>query len=260
MAFPFGDVSYRDGEEVPGEKIKHLPAFFQRQRWGDPSGRTSKPRSRLFSKWDNYQRDSETASDFVTPADTFTNGAEARLVANYKGFSATLAGSYSSRAKWPFWGVPGNPDYSPDKKDYWKYLISIEKDQYFSGFRKLHVGISYLGGADLDRFSKYEFGTFSGHPVRGYKNGSLRSENALLMNLSYGLNFENIIRFEGFYDQALLRDKGSGFHNTYFSGAGLLASLNGPFANSLFRGEVGIPVVGHGNHGVVVSMMILKLF
>ncbi|HEU5248495.1 MAG TPA: hypothetical protein VFW15_00785, partial [Thermoanaerobaculia bacterium] len=29
VAFPFGDVAYRNGKEVPDEKIKHLPAVFQ---------------------------------------------------------------------------------------------------------------------------------------------------------------------------------------------------------------------------------------
>ncbi|MGH9368241.1 MAG: hypothetical protein ACRD3M_11270, partial [Thermoanaerobaculia bacterium] len=259
VAFAFQDSAFRDGEEVPGEKIKHLPAIFQ-ARVGRPLGPYLKASLGFISKWDNYQRDDETAPDFVTPADTFTNAVEARLVANVNGFNATLAASYSSRVDWPFWGLPDNPDYSPEKKDYWKYSISLSKDRYFRGFRKLHVGLSYYGGFDLDRFSKVEFGTFSGHPIRGFKNGSLRSQNALVMNLSYGLNFEDIIRFEGFYDQALLTDKSLGFDNTYFSGAGLLASLNGPLRNSLVRGEVSIPVVGHGIRGVVVQFTILKLF
>ncbi len=259
VAFPSTEVNYKEGKEVPGENIKHLPAFFS-VNVGHPLGPYLKASVGLFTNWNNYQRDDETAPDFVTPVDTFTNGALLKLVANYKGFSATLSGSYENRAKWPFWGLPGNPDYSPAKKDYGKYSIEVDKDQYFKGFRKLHVGIAYRGGVDLDRFSKYEFGTFSGHPIRGYKNGSLRSEKALTMNISYGLNIEDIIRFEGFYDQAILDDKESGFHHTYFSGAGLLASLNGPFKNSLIRGEVGVPVVGHGNHGVVVQVLILKLF
>lgn len=259
VAIPFGDVSYRDGKEVSGEKIKHLPAVFQ-LNLGRPLGPYLKASLGIFSKWDNYQRDKDTEADFVTPVDTFSNGAEARLVANYSGFNATLTGSYASRASWPSWGVPDNPDYSLKKKDYWKYSLSLSKDQYFPGFRKLHVAVMYLGGTDLDRFSKYEFGTFSGHPIHGYKSGSLRSQDALVMNLSYGLNIENIIRFEGFYDQALLRDKFSGFRNTYFSGAGLIASLNGPWQNSLIRGEIGIPVVSHGVHGVVVYATILKLF
>ncbi|HLN59013.1 MAG TPA: hypothetical protein VK416_10665, partial [Thermoanaerobaculia bacterium] len=143
---------------------------------------------------------------------------------------------------------------------YWKYSFSLSKDRYFSGFRKLHLGLSYLGGSDLDRFSKYEFGSFSGNPVRGYKSGSLRTESAFVANVSYGLNIENIIRFEGFYDQALLKDKKSGFDNTYFSGAGLLASLNGPLQNSIFRAEIGVPVVSHGVHGVVINVLLLKLF
>ena len=80
-------------------------------------------------------------------------------------------------------------------------------------------------------------GTSSGaspsNPVRGYKSGSLRTQSAFVANISYGLNIENIIRFEG-YDQAIVKDKTSGFDNEYFSGAGLLASLNGPWLNTLF--------------------------
>ena len=94
---------------------------------------------------------------------------------------------------------------------------------------------------------------------------SLREHYALTLrawvaNLSYGLNIEDIIRFEGFYDQALLTDNISGFKNTYFSGAGLLASLNGPWKNSLFRAELGTPVVRHGVTGFVVNVLVLKLF
>jgi hypothetical protein len=258
-AIAFEDVAYSNGEEVPGETIKHLPAVLS-VNLGRPLGPYLKASVGYICNWDNYQRADDTAPDFVTPVDTFTNGALVRLVGNYQGFNATATVAYLSRAEWPFWGLPGNPDYSPDKKDYWKYSVTLSKDHYFKGFRKLHVGLAWRSGFDLDRFSKYEFGTFSGHPIRGYKNGSLRSQTSWEMNVSYGLNFENIIRFEGFYDQALLKDEESGFDNTYFSGAGLLASLNGPLKNSLIRAEVGVPVVGHGIHGVVVNVLLLKLF
>jgi len=259
VAIPFSDVSYHNGQQVDSEKVKHLPAVLQ-VNLGHPFGPYLKGTVSLFTKWDNYQRDKDTGPDFVVPVDTFTNGVEAKLVANISGFNASISGAYLARVKWEPWGEPGNPDYDPSKKRYWTWSASLAKDQYFSGFRKLHVGISYLSGSNLDRFSKYEFGSFSGHPMRGYQSGSLRTENALVMNLSYGLNIENIIRFEGFYDQALLRDTVSGFHNTYFSGAGLLASLNGPWKSSLIRGEIGVPVVSHGNHGVVVNLLLLKLF
>jgi len=259
VAIPFGDTSFRNGQEIVPEKVKHLPAVLQ-ANLGHPFGPYLKGTVSLFSKWDNYQRDSDTGPTFVVPVDTFTNGVELKLVANISGFSATLTGASLWRAKWEPWGEPGNPDYSPDKKHYSTWSASLSKDQYFSGFRKLHVGFSYISGNDLDRFSKYEFGTFSGHPLRGYQSGSLRTETAFVMNLSYGLNIENIIRFEGFYDQAILRDSFSGFDNTYFSGAGLLASFNGPWKSSLIRAEIGTPVVSHGIHGVVVNVLLLKLF
>jgi hypothetical protein len=259
VAVPFGDTSYRDGKEVPSEKIKHLPAVFQ-VNLGHPIGPYLKASLGLFTKWDNYQRDSDTGPNFVTPVDTFTDGVELRLVGNYSGFNAVASGSLFRRRKWEFWGDPATSEFNPDQQHYRKYSLSLSKDQYFSGFRKLHIGVSWLGGSDLDRFSKYEFGTFSGNPIRGYKSGSLRTENAVVANLSYGLNIENIIRFEGFYDQAILNDKQSGFDNAYFSGAGFLASLNGPWSNSIIRGEIGTPVVSHGVHGVVINVILLKLF
>ncbi len=259
VAFPFGDVSYRNGKEVSAEKIKHLPAQFQ-VNLGHPLGPYLKANLGIFTKWDDYQRDKDTGPSFVTPVDTFTDGAELKLIGNISGFSAIASGSYFRRRRWEFWGDPATSEFDPKQKQYWKYSLSLAKDRYFSGFRKLHLGLSYQSGENLDRFSKYEFGTFSGNPVRGYKSGSLRTESAFVGNVSYGLNIEDIIRFEAFYDQALVKDKLSGFNNTYFSGAGLLASFNGPWQNSLLRAEVGTPVVSHGVHGIVVYFLLLKLF
>jgi hypothetical protein len=259
VAFASGDTSYRGGKEVTAEKLKHLPAIFQ-VNVGHPIGPYLKASLGLFTKWDNYQRDKDTGPTFVTPVDTFTDGADLKLVGNFSGFNVVADGSFYRRRRWEFWGDPSTSEYEAKQKEYWRYSLSVSKDRYFPGFRKLHLGLSYQGGSNLDRFSKYEFGTFSGNPLRGYKSGSLRTESAIVGNISYGLNIEDIIRFEAFYDQALLKDSRSGFNNTYFSGAGLLASTNGPWQNSLIRGEVGTPVVGHGIHGIVVNVLLLKLF
>jgi hypothetical protein len=258
-AIPFGDVAYRNGHEVPAEKVKHLPSSFQ-VNLGHPFGPYLKASVGLFTKYDNYQRDKDTGPAFVTPVDTFTTGAELKLVANISGFNATVAGSYFNRSRWEPWGDPADSEYDPKHKDYVRWEASLSKDQYFSGFRKLHVSLGYVDGSDLDRFSKYEFGSFSSHPMNGFQSGSLRTGKGWLANLSYGLNIEDIIRFEGFYDSAILTDARSGFNNTYYSGAGLLASLNGPWRNSLFRAQVGVPVVRHGVTGFVVNVLMLKLF
>jgi len=259
VAFASGDVSYRNGKEVPAEKLKHLPAVFQ-VNVGHPLGPYLKASLGIFTKWDNFQRDKDTGPNFITPVDTFTDGADVKLVGNLSGFNAIASGSFYRRRRWELWGDPLTSEFDPKQKEYWRYSLSLSKDRYFSGFRKLHLGLSYQSGSNLDRFSKYEFGSFSGNPVRGYQSGSLRTESAFVGNVSYGLNIEDIIRFEGFYDQALLKDKRSGFNNTYFSGAGLLASVNGPWQNSILRGEIGTPVVSHGVHGFVINILLLKLF
>jgi MucB/RseB N-terminal domain len=259
VAFPFGDVAYRNGKEVPDEKVKHLPAIFQ-VNVGRPLGPFLKASLGIFTRWDNFQRDPDTGPRFVMPVDTFTDGAELRMVGNYRGFNATAIGGFYRRREWQPWGNPDTSDFDPRDRDYYKYQLSLSKDQYFPGFRKLHVSLTYLDGQDLDRFSKYEFGAFSGNPLHGFKSGSVKTQTALLGSVSYGLNIEDIIRFEAIFDQAVVRDRQSGYDNTYFAGAGLLGSLNGPWQNSLLRFEVGVPVVSHGVKGFVVNLILLKLF
>jgi hypothetical protein len=258
-AIPFGDSSYRNGQEVKDEKIKNLPAEVA-INLGHPLGSYLKATASLLTLWNDFQRDKDTGPNFVTPVDSLTTAGEAKLVGNYKGFTATAWLDYFHRLKWAPWGDPATSEYNPSQQNYWKWSLSLSKDQYFPGFRKLHLELQYLDGSNLDRFSKYEFGPFSGNPAHGFKSGSLRTERAFLAKVSYGLNIEDVIRFEGYYDQILATDKVSGYHNTYFSGAGLLASLNGPIKDSLLRADIGIPVVRHGVNGFVVNALLLKLF
>jgi len=259
IAIPTGDVSYRDGREVKNERLKHVPAFFQ-LNVGHPLGPYVKATVSAITKYDNYQRDPDTAPDFVTPADTMTLGGSAKLTTHVQGFDFSTEYSIFRRQDWPFWGIPATSEYRASNRRYETFTAGLEKDYYFSGFRKIHFGVKYLSGTGLDRFSRFEFGGFSGSPIRGFKSGSLRTSQAWVANLSYGLNIENLIRLEVLYDQAILNDRVSGFNHAYYSGAGVSGQLNGPWNNSLIRFDVGVPVVSHGIHGVTATALILKMF
>ncbi|MDQ2979164.1 MAG: hypothetical protein M3R62_08080, partial [Acidobacteriota bacterium] len=259
VALPFSETNYRNGEEVTSEKIKHLPEFMQ-VNLGHPIGPYLKASLGVFTSWNNYQRDADTGPDFVTPVDTFTNGAELRLNWNQAGYNAAAKAAYSSRRNWEPWGNPATSGYDPKQKDYWRYSFEVTKGFYFPGFRKLLAKVSYLDGTDLDRFSQWDFGPFGGNPIRGFPGGSVRADRAVLANLSYGLNIENVVRFEVFYDQALVTNTLSGYDKTYFSGAGISTAFNGPWENTRIRGEVGIPVVRHGVSGFTISAQLLKIF
>jgi hypothetical protein len=259
VAIPFVETSYRDGEEVVSEKIKHLPEFFQ-VNVGHPIGPYFKASLGLFTQWDNYQRDSDTGPNFVTPVDTLTNGALLRLNWNEGGYNIAGKVSYNDRKKWAPWGDPLTSGYDPKQKDYWKFSLEAQKAFFFENFKKLFVKVSYLDGTDLDRFSQWDFGPFGGAEIRGFPSGSLRADRAVVNNLSYGINIENVIRFEALYDQAWVRNPQQGFDYTYFSGAGIATAFNGPWENTRIRGEVGIPIVRHGISGFTISAQLLKLF
>jgi hypothetical protein len=261
VAIPFSETSYRNGEEVVSEKIKHLPEFVQ-VNVGHPIGPYFKASLGLFTQWDNYQRDSDTGPNFVTPVDTLTNGALLRLNWNEGGYNLAGKVSYNDRKKWAPWGDPLTSGYDPNQKDYWKFSFEAQKAFYFENFRKLYMKVSYLDGTDLDRFSQWDFGPLggAGTEIHGFPSGSLRADRAVLNNLSYGINIENAIRFEVLYDQAWIKNVQQGLNYTYFSGAGIATALNGPWENTRIRGEVGIPIVRHGISGFTINAQILKLF
>ncbi len=259
VAIPFSERSYRDGQQVVPETIKHLPETFQ-VNIGHPLGTYLKATLGIFALWDNYQRDPDTGPAFVTPVDTWTNGAELRLNWNNSGYNISTRAGYYSRQRWQPWGDPATSGYDPKQKDYWLWSVEATKGFYFENFRKLLVKVSYLGGTDLDRFSQWEFGPFNRTSMQGFPSGSVRAERAAVANLSYGINIENVVRFEAIYDQAIVTNPLQGTHNTYFSGAGIATAFNGPWDNTRIRAEVGVPVVRHGVSGFTINAQILKLF
>ena len=259
VAFPFVEQAYRNGVEIKSERIKHLYEFGQ-INLGRPIGPYLKASVGFYTQWDNFQRDKDTGPQFITPVDTLTNGVEARLSWNQEGYSLVARGAYNARVKWELWGDPATSGYDPNQKNYWKYSVALNKGFYFSNYRKLTMNVSYLDGQHLDRFSRWDFGPFTSTQLAGFPGGSVRADRAVLVNLSYGLNIENLVRFELSYDQALITEKLSGYDNTYFSGVGLETAFNGPWDNTRIRASVGYPVVANGVQGLTINLNFLKLF
>ncbi len=259
VAFPFVEQNYVDGVEVKEESIKHLPALFQ-VNLGRPIGTYLKASLGLSANWDNYQRDDDTGPLFVTPVDTWTLGAELRLTWNQNGYNLAVKNGYYSRANWEPWGNPATSGYNPDQKDYWRLSVDLRKTFHFANFKRLAVAMTYLNGAHLDRFSQWDFGPFGPTRLYGFPGGSVRADSGGVLNLSYGLNIENVIRFEVGYDQALVTNVLQGYSTTYFSGVGVATSFNGPWDSTRIRAEVGYPVVAHGVQGFTMNVQFLKVF
>jgi hypothetical protein len=259
VAFPFVETSYRNGVEVRSERIKQMPESFQ-INIGHPIGPYFKASVVLSAEYDYYKRDQDTGIEFITPVSTFTYGAGLKLNWNQDGYNVAALGGHYSRAKWEAWGDPLTSGFDPKQKDYWKYSVDVSKGFYFAEFRKLLVKVSYLGGQDLDRFSQWDFGPFSSNSMIGFPSGAVLADHAYQANVSYGLNIQEIVRFELEYNQTLVTNRQAGWDNTYFSGFGITTAFNGPWDGTRIRAEVGYPVVAQGVKGFTINAQILKLF
>jgi hypothetical protein len=259
VAIPFTETEYRDGLEFKAGSVKHLPEYVS-LNVGHPLGSYLKASLVLSAGYDNYKTTSDTAPSFVVPVDTFTLGAALRINWSQDGYNVTANGGYYSRLNWEPWGDPDISTYNPDQKNYWKYSVEANKGFYFADFRKLLVKVAYLDGRDLDRFSQWDFGPFTSTSLTGFPSGSVLADSAYLANISYGINIQEIIRFEIEYDQALVTNKFAGYDNTYFSGVGITTAFNGPWDGTRIRADLGYPVVAHGVKGFTINAQILKVF
>jgi len=88
--------------------------------------------------------------------------------------------------------------------------------------------------------------------LHGFKTGSVRAEPAFTFNVSYGYSVGEAFRLEAYYDSALVTNRRSDYHNTYFSGVGVSGTTNISWLNSIVRFDFGIPVVGQGIKGFAI--------
>jgi len=257
IAVPFTDDVYQKGKELVNQEMRIRPATFD-LKLGHPLGDFT----RIGLEYDLldsvYSRNSNTDRQFVLPSDNLLQSVGGNLSFARAGY--TLAGhySYSMRSSWHAWGLPGNPDFSPDDRDFTRYNVTASKNWYLPFFQKIGVEVDYLAGDHLDRFSKYEFGFFGGTRIQGYRSNAVRASSGYLSHLSYGFDFGDVFRLDALVDGALATDRETGLHDTLLAGTGIAGTVMGPW-QTLVMIDAGVPVAGP-DHGFVLYLVFLKLF
>lgn len=257
LAVPLADSLYRDGEEVVAEEVKSRPSNVS-FLLGRPLGPFVKLELEYELSYDDFSSTDSTADEFVVPEDHFTHTFELGLRFDRFGYRLDLAGSYNDRSDWKPWGLPGNDEFDPAQKDYLLWETQVSKSWYLPKFQRFSAELGYFGGQDLDRFSKYQFGFFSGTRVHGFRSDRLRAEEVWRSQLKYGFLLGDLLRLEGVLDVALATDERSGLDNELLAGAGVVGQFIGPW-NTIIQLDLGTPVEGPED-GFVAFVAFLKLF
>ena len=85
-----------------------------------------------------------------------------------------------------------------------------------------------MGGDELDRFSRYSFGTFDNR-LRGYPAALVRYDRGGVLRGTMAWTPGRRFRLDGFVDSAVVRDRGFGSAYRNYTGIGAAVELPVPF-------------------------------
>ena len=119
-----------------------------------------------------------------------------------------------------------------------------------------------MSGRDLDRFSRYSFGTFDNR-LRGYPSALIRYDRGGVVRGALAWAAGRFVRLDGFLDSAIVHDPGFGRSVCNYTGVGAAAEVPAPFGTLVaiewgygFRG-----VNGDGSLGThVIRISGFKVF
>ncbi len=257
LAIAGSDQVFRGDEELTGETIKVTNPNID-LKLGRPIGNFFKLDLQYQLGYQKFTRDEDTEADFVAPSDNLNHTFRIAARYNRRGWRAQLRGSHTIRDDWEPWGLPGNPGYDPEHKEYSQWAAALGKTWHFPKFLKFGTELEYLDGNALDRFSKYDFGFFSDVSVRGYRSGKVRAEQALAAHLTYGFDVGSVFRLDLVGDAAWATDEASGLDNELLAGLGVVGTVIGPW-KTVINVDVGVALDGPDD-GFTAFLAVLKLF
>ena len=104
------------------------------------------------------------------------------------------------------------------------------------------IELAWMGGRDLDRFSRYSFGSFDNR-LHGYPSALIRYDRGAVLRTALAWSAAKAVRLDAFADTAQVHDPGfgNGYHN--FTGIGAAIEAPAPFG-TLLSAEWGYGVQG----------------
>lgn len=259
IASSYNDRDFDGGQEQYDRSVRQRPAHVS--VW------TLRPLTERLQLRVGYELDytalsatSLTADDFQVPADQVVHGLRLQLDVQRGGWDGSLWWNPARRQGWRGWGRPG--DYAPSERDFQRAGASAGRTLIVSPSVVLKGEAAVMTGHDLDRFSRYSFGTFDNR-LHGYPSALIRYDRGAVLRTSASWSPLPLARFDAFADLAFVRDRGFDDGISRFPGFGVALEAPAPFG-ILAAAEWGYGVEGinsDGRRGThVVRLSAYKVF
>ena len=176
-----------------------------------------------------------TEGTFRVPPAQVAHGLRLALEGQWKGWTSSIWWVGSRRSGWRRWGdgaahpdLVGVGEYRDEQRDYQKAGVGLARSIVFSSRLVGRVEGAYMTGRDLDRFSRYTFGSFDNR-LRGYPSALIRYDRGAVFRGAAAWSAGRLLRLDGFFDSAYVHDPGFGPDGRSYSGIGAAAEVPAPF-------------------------------
>jgi hypothetical protein len=241
-------------ELLPGEVWTWEQTTGLRASW-QASTHLSVTASTYFA-YDNFLRTSNAAEQYELPRNGLNVLPSLEIKYNRKGYVFDAQGTRGERINWRPFGCTSAPPpagcgsssqtllVQRPQSAFTLYNADFNKDYYVGKFTKGGWDLSYWGGNQLDRFSRY-FPSFLSSPrLHGIPPGTDSFDAIAMANVHYGFNLLDFMKIDGMYAYARARNLDESLRFRKFDGVEVNFNTPGPFG-ILMQGTVSYALDGN---------------
>ena len=213
--------------------------------------------------YDNFLRTSQADEQYELPRNGLNILPGVEIKYNRKGYVFDAQGTRGERIDWRPFGCPslapppvgcGSSSSNPPPQNalliqrpqngFTLYNADLNKDYYIGKFTKGGWDLSYWGGDQLDRFSRY-FPSFLAAPrLHGIPPGTDSFDAIAMADVHYGFNVLDVMKVDGMYAYARARNLEESFRFRKFDGLEANFNVPGPWS-TLVQGTVSYALDGN---------------
>lgn len=214
----YNDRAFRNGREQYAQNIRQRPLRADLSVVAPLAARVQLRLGYEF-EYTAFERGDDTAPDFLVPADAVVHGARVALDLQRGPWSALAWWNPATRQGWRRWG-DSTTDYRPGTSDFQRYGMTLARSWVLTSGTVARVEGSWLGGHDLDRFSRYSFDSFENR-LRGYPSALVRFDRGGVARSVVTWTPMPFARLDAFADTAFVHDPGAGRGLRNYPGVGV---------------------------------------